>query len=104
VKNNKTKSEICIKCQECCKTVGVYSAHPYTPEIREFYEVRGAKVSQRTIFDETLTFIEFPFPCPNLDPIKGCLIYDTRPEVCKGYPEFDAPLLDSCELHKQGLI
>ena len=104
MKNSKAASDICIACLECCKTVGVYSVHPYTPEIIEFYESRGAKVSQRTIYDELLTFVEFPFQCPNLDLTKGCLIYDNRPEVCKGYPEDGSPLLDSCELHKHGLI
>ena len=104
MENNKTPSDICVACQLCCKAVGVYSAHPYTEEIKEFYEARGAKVSQRTIYDELLTFVEFPFPCPNLDPIKGCLIYDSRPEVCKNYPEDNSQLLEECELHKQGLI
>ena len=104
MENNKTASDICIACQACCKTVGVYSVHPYTPEIKGFYEARGAEVSQRTLYDETLTFIEFPFPCPNLDSVKGCLIYDHRPQVCEGYPEKGAPLLDNCELHKQGFI
>ncbi len=104
MENNKELSKICINCQICCKTVGVYSAYPYTPDIKEFYEARGAKVSERTLHGETLTFIEFNLPCPNLDSVEGCLIYDYRPEVCKGYPEKGAPLLDGCELHKQGLI
>jgi len=104
MENNKDMSRICIECQVCCKTVGVYSAHPYTPDIIEFYEARGAKISQRIMYGEALTFIEFNLPCPNLDSVKGCLIYNDRPQVCKGYPEKGAPLLNDCELYKQGLI
>lgn len=104
MKNSKSTSDICVGCQVCCKTIGVYSAYSYTADIIEFYKARGAKVSRRIIYGDELTFIEFNLPCPNLDPVKGCLIYDTRPEVCKGYPEEGSPLLDDCELHKQGLI
>jgi len=104
MKNNKNASEICVQCQACCKKIGVYSANPYTEENKEFYEARGAKVTKRIGNNIEYMFLDFPFPCPNLDPIKGCLIYNTRPKVCKEYPVDDSQLVEDCELHKQGFL
>lgn len=104
MQNNKTFSEICINCQICCKSVGVYAAHPYTKEVKEFYKARGVKVTKRNIQGETLIFLEFDIPCPNLDSKKGCLIYKNRPKVCKSFPSEESSLLDNCQLHIQGLL
>jgi Fe-S-cluster containining protein len=102
--NSKEASNICVSCQLCCKSVGLYSASPYTEENKEFYEARGAEVTKRNIDDFEYMFLSFNFPCPNLDPVKGCLIYDHRPAVCKTYPEEGSPLLNGCELHLKGFI
>jgi Fe-S-cluster containining protein len=93
--NSNELSDICVACQLCCKSVGVYSASAYSEENKEFYEARGAKVSKRNIRNIEYMFLSFDFPCPNLDPVKGCLIYDTRPEACKAYPEDGSQILES---------
>lgn len=102
--NSKKTSKICIKCQLCCKSIGVMSAHSPTKENKEFYEARGAKVTKRNINDYEYMFLEFNFPCPHLDSVKGCLIYDSRPAVCKTYPEDDSQILEHCELHNKGFV
>jgi len=100
MENRTTLSEICIKCQLCCKSIGVYSLHSYNNTIKEFYEARGATVTKKIIHDKEVTYINFDIPCPHLDSERGCLIYDHRPKVCKNYPEEDNQLLEKCELHK----
>lgn len=102
--NSKEASDICVSCQLCCKSVGIISASLYTEENKEFYEARGAKVTKRNINDCEYMFLSFDFPCPHLDSVKGCLIYDNRPAVCKTYPEIGSPILDGCELHNKGFI
>ena len=102
--NSKEASDICVSCQLCCKSVGIISASLYTEENKEFYEARGAKVTKRNINDYEYMFLSFDFPCPHLDSIKGCLIYNNRPAVCKTYPEIGSPILDGCELHNKGFI
>ena len=89
---------------ECCKSVGVYSAFPYSNEIKEFYETRGAKVEKEKVYDTELAFITFDIPCLHLDSEKGCLIYSKRPKVCRQFPVNDSKLMEKCQLHIQGLL
>jgi len=102
-------SKICLSCMKCCKTIGILTSYLYEDkEIREFYEARGAKVSEKAVgvgVDfEKLIFLEFNFSCPNLDPEKGCKIYDTRPEICRRYPEDVSQLLDGCGLYNHKFV
>lgn len=104
MRHSKKASEICVNCQECCKTVGVYSIYPYDKEVIEFYETRGAKVHKKSIGTEEITFIEFDLKCPHLDTEKGCLIYDHRPAVCRTFPNDKNQVIDKCELHIRGYL
>lgn len=105
MKNSELFSKICLSCMECCKSIGVFSIHPFNEEVKEFYETRGAKVTPRPINPNmVVSFVEFDFPCPHLDKEKGCLIYDTRPNVCREYPMDGNQIMEKCELHKRGLL
>ncbi len=103
--DNRTTSKICIKCQECCKRVGVHSIYPYSKEIIDFYETRGAKVKKVTLENGLdIALIEFELRCPFLDDEKGCLIYVDRPSICRNYPEDESQMLENCQLRLHGLI
>ncbi|HQF36497.1 MAG TPA: YkgJ family cysteine cluster protein [Candidatus Dojkabacteria bacterium] len=104
MENNKEFSKICIKCQECCKTIAVQSIYQYCDEVIEFYETRGGRTKKFIFDDQELLLVEFDLKCPHLDDEKGCMIYDHRPKVCRDYPTDDIQLLKKCQLHIQGLI
>ena len=73
------EEQICIECQECCKTLAVpyYTADNDTIE---FYSIRGC---ERVINDQG-AYLLIPFSCPHLIE-DGCDIYEDRPEVCREY-------------------
>lgn len=78
------KQRLCLECQKCCKSVGVYT-HPdlydgSAKEVIAFYEMRGFTVQK----DGGALLITMPFPCPHLTP-EGCAIYEKRPRACRMY-------------------
>jgi len=110
MKNSKRKSKICLKCQACCKELGIHTLYEYNDINKEFYEARGMKVSKYTFGRETFIFLDLDIPCPHLDDKKGCLIYKKRPENCKSFPlaDFTGPgktfCEQKCELYKMGML
>lgn len=91
------ETEICIKCQKCCKEVDVPTyAHKTSTEIdkiKAFYEARGFT----TYFDMYgFLHVELYYPCPHITE-KGCDIYENRPEVCRNYDGRRDPRID-CDL------
>lgn len=75
------KSDLCVKCQACCKCIGIYTAYPYDVATAEFYTIRGFKVIDKNGY----VFLHMDLPCPKLTE-NGCSIYENRPAVCA---EFD---------------
>jgi Fe-S-cluster containining protein len=91
------KSELCLKCLECCKVV-MFRARldPDNPRTKEFAEARGCSFLRMP--DGPLVVI--PFPCPNLTP-EGCKIYGHRPLACQVFDGRDDPLVGSkCKWHE----
>lgn len=72
------KSELCIKCQACCKEVGIHTPYLYTDVVTaEFYTARGFRVTD----NDGYIFLHLSMSCPHLTPA-GCDIYENRPAVC----------------------
>lgn len=76
-------SDLCIKCQKCCKQLGIYTSYLYddNPDVIEFYEVRGFRTKKS---NEGILYIYFNNICPNLN-TTGCSIYENRPQVCRHF-------------------
>lgn len=73
--------QICISCQECCKTlVFSISKGALTEHLAAFYRMRGSE-----FFEEGgVIWVMVPSVCPSLTPF-GCKDYDNRPLICKRY-------------------
>jgi Fe-S-cluster containining protein len=85
------KSELCLKCLECCKWIGVVSAiDPNNYFERSFYEIRGCK----TFVKDGHLIVIIPFKCHHLTE-KGCDIYEKRPLYCKEYDGREDPFMKS---------
>lgn len=74
-----TKSELCVKCQECCKEL-TFEVPLYNTTL-EFYSARGLK----TIYvDRHTVMVIVPHVCSKLT-AEGCSIYKKRPYACKAF-------------------
>lgn len=74
-----TKSELCIKCQACCKVL-TFEVPLYTGTL-EFYKARGLHTVYK---DKHTATVIVPHICPQLTE-GGCKIYLLRPAGCKMY-------------------
>ena len=92
--SDKMKSELCLRCLECCKLFYI----PVSPDLLarrviEFHKARGCST---ILLHGNIPVVVIPFQCPHLTP-EGCDIYGERPEVCKSYDGTDDPLMkDKC--------
>ena len=75
---DKKKSELCLACMECCKLIGFPFSFPRTAAALEWAKARGLKIYR--------DMVVLDHPCPHLDLVTGCDIYETRPLICR---EFD---------------
>ena len=76
------KKEACQKCGECCQSVGIwYEYGNLTDDQIRWHLYHGAKI----IYAEKtkLWGAEYPNKCIHLSDTKTCLIFDTRPEICR---------------------
>jgi len=84
-----TRSELCLRCMECCKMIAVPAAiNPDFASTAEFYEARGCSIVKTF----SLPLVLIPYPCPHLTDI-GCNIYKTRPLVCRVYDGRKDPVM-----------
>ena len=84
-----TRSELCLKCMECCKVIAVRAAiNPDFGPTTEFYEARGCSIVKTS----SLPMVLIPYPCPHLTDI-GCDIYKTRPLACRAYDGRKDPVM-----------
>ena len=79
----------CVGCTTCCTELNVIYAR--SPELDEWIEARRVKPGRDRglkIVQQNEQFVEVAFkePCPQLKDGK-CLIQDTKPKVCRDYPQ-----------------
>ena len=85
----KTKSELCIECQECCKILKIPVGRFLDYNARDFYNARGIDI----IFHEGMLMFLLPHTCEKLTP-EGCRIYEDRPLACRVYDERTDPVVN----------
>jgi len=103
-----TKSELCLKCFDCCKWFVLEVRKPDLPQEvidwKEWMSARGITVVRE---NSKWWRLKIPFPCPHLrvvekdtliitpehskDTLGYCEIYPTRPKICA---KFDGRLED----------
>ena len=88
-KIKKSKSELCIECQECCKILRIPIGQFPTSNTRDFYAARGIKIIS---FDFYLWLV-LPHTCAQLTP-QGCKIYEDRPLACRAYDGRTDPVVN----------
>jgi len=78
----------CSKCNaQCCRHIAVEIDRPTTK--KEFDNIRWYLVHKKvTVFidHKSKWFLKFETPCENLVQ-NMCGIYETRPKICRDYPE-----------------
>jgi len=85
----KTKSDLCIECQECCKILRIPVGRFLDLDSRVFYSARGIDIVQH---DGVLWFV-IPHVCRQLTD-KGCRIYEHRPQACRVYDGRTDPVVN----------
>lgn len=85
------KEKSCTGCGQCCKCL--VFAVPDTPDVREFYLVRGLKLFSKNKYLEVVV----PHVCPNLKDNLCELHESKKPWACKIFPVEPQPhLLPDC--------
>lgn len=86
------KSQLCIKCQKCCKIICIDTDHLWTEENIDFFSVRGflVKLTNPGMRKKLYIRLVFEKPCPYLS-LKGCSIYEGRPSACKQFDPLTQP-------------
>ena len=78
--SSKRKSELCLKCMECCKEL-VFMVQA-SAETVEFYKARKLPITM--LPGKSFVLITVPHVCDKLT-TKGCGIYANRPLACKAF-------------------
>ena len=94
MKEKKLKSDLCLKCFECCKLTVIPTAYDKdNKKAWEFYEAKGFKVG--THGEAELIHVIIPWHCAMLTPF-GCKIYKDRPKWCRLYDGRLDPFVKHC--------
>jgi len=81
-----TESEICVKCHGCCSYVTADIEKPDTAMRREEYKwYLHHRNTEIYIDNEGSWQLLFKTPCNELDENGFCLVYETRPQICRDY-------------------
>ena len=94
----KLKSELCLSCMECCKSIIVptFPSYVQEPSLAKLLEMRNVKYSVTNMGP----FLLIPSACKFLTD-KGCKIYDKRPDVCRNYDGRNIPMMKGiCKWNK----
>ena len=84
------KSELCMRCGNCCKKILFHIVAPDLPDVAmEWFNARGVEIMKKS---GRRWVISLSHTCPNLvEEGKGeeyrcyCRIYDHRPKACRNY-------------------
>jgi len=96
----KKKQELCLQCNECCKTIAMPAFLLGDPMTTDWLKFRGCEFFQ-TNFG---MFVLIPSICPYLTD-KGCAVYERRPEVCRNYDGRQIPfMVDKCKWNELEVV
>lgn len=80
----------CLECANCCKTISPMITYKDVDKIAKHLKMKPADVVQEYMhIDEDGDYVFNQSPCPFLLPDNYCLIYESRPKACAGYPHTD---------------
>ena len=87
----------CVKCGSCCKCFRIVlsladvNKEPRLQKVMiPIYKILGK--TRRYMAEKKLPFA-LPKPCPFLLSNNECSIYETRPQMCRDYPQGDSKCL-----------
>ena len=76
------EESVCLECQECCKWLTVvWEIDKFDDELRDFYIARGCRFT----IQGRWIHVCMPSTCQFLESMRGCTIYEERPELCRKY-------------------
>lgn len=80
----------CIKCANCCKTLGPLFTEADIQRISKHFRMKLSAFEEMYLkVDEDGDKIFKSMPCPFLGEDNLCSIYDVRPKACREFPHTD---------------
>jgi hypothetical protein len=80
----------CLTCANCCKTISPIVKMRDVERIAKHLRMTTTQFIDKYLYlDEDEDYVFKSTPCPFLDSENYCLIYEQRPDACKGYPHTD---------------
>ncbi|MET3644842.1 YkgJ family cysteine cluster protein [Streptococcus gallinaceus] len=80
----------CIKCANCCKTLGPLFTEADIQRISKHFRMKLSPFEEMYLkVDEDGDKIFKSMPCPFLGEDNLCSIYDVRPKACREFPHTD---------------
>ncbi|MCE5197783.1 MAG: YkgJ family cysteine cluster protein [Armatimonadota bacterium] len=95
-----TRTGECRQCGECCRRLGWLLVHA-DDDTLEWLRARDTEI--KVVPDEDVReyyWVSIPYPCTHLvdmgNGVFHCDMHDTKPEICKRYPEPTDDLKPGC--------
>jgi Fe-S-cluster containining protein len=80
----------CTKCANCCKTISPIFKQKDIERVAKAMRMGPGPFIEKYLFmDEDGDFVLNTAPCPFLDSQNYCIVYNDRPQACRGYPHTD---------------
>jgi Fe-S-cluster containining protein len=99
----KSNPEICARCNaKCCKSISIQWKTPGDAE--EWDNIKWLVAHKNVHFyqdHEGDWFIEFLTDCAHVAPDNTCMIYNSRPTICRTYDTVDCERITEGEYYKK---
>ncbi|CAN5435599.1 YkgJ family cysteine cluster protein [soil metagenome] len=80
----------CTTCANCCKTISpIFKQKDIERVAKAMRMAPGPFIEKYLFMDEDGDFVLNTAPCPFLDSQNYCIVYNDRPQACRGYPHTD---------------
>lgn len=80
----------CLTCANCCKTLSPIIKMRDIERIAKYMRLSTSQFIDKYLYlDEDEDYVFQSTPCPFLDNANYCMIYEQRPDACRGYPHTD---------------
>jgi Fe-S-cluster containining protein len=77
----------CSTCANCCKTISpIFKQKDIDRVAKALHMSSGNFIEKYLFMDEDGDFVLNTAPCPFLDDQNLCIVYEDRPQACRGYP------------------
>ena len=80
----------CMQCANCCKTISPVFHQKDIERVAKAVDLSPGNFIEKYLYmDEDGDFVLQSTPCPFLDSENYCVVYNDRPNACRGYPHTD---------------